>query len=237
LIGGGCPAGEYCSFPEGAFCGAADATGTCAKIPEVCSYIYQPVCGCDDKTYGNACTAGAAGVSVASQGECADAGTGSGTCKLGETEFSDGELVICPDGCNDCQCDAQHGAWRRTLVVCEPLPEIERCDGPPGANSQLSVKPLYLDDDALALSVQYGGGCFPHTFKLCYSDAFAESLPVQAKLWLVDTTGKSDACLALPTEQRVFDLGPLRERYVSQYPSGPNTLTLSFASTSVTYSF
>ncbi|WP_371400269.1 hypothetical protein [Priestia megaterium] len=32
--------------------------------------MYQPVCGCDGKTYGNACQAAGAGVSVASAGAC-----------------------------------------------------------------------------------------------------------------------------------------------------------------------
>jgi len=79
LLGLGCPDGEYCSFPEDAFCGAADATGTCTKIPEVCTDIYLPVCGCDDQTYASDCQAAAAGISVASEGECADAGVASGT--------------------------------------------------------------------------------------------------------------------------------------------------------------
>jgi hypothetical protein len=70
LKGLSCGTGEYCDFPIGTNCGAADQTGTCAKIAEGCTLDYTPVCGCDGKTYGNACSAAAAGMSVAKKGEC-----------------------------------------------------------------------------------------------------------------------------------------------------------------------
>jgi hypothetical protein len=43
----------------------------CLPRPEACILIYDPVCGCDGQTHGNACQAHAAGTDVAYDGECA----------------------------------------------------------------------------------------------------------------------------------------------------------------------
>lgn len=60
---------QYCEFGKGQ-CRIADAQGTCKSKPEACTDQFKPVCGCDGETYGNACDAASAGVSIDSEGKC-----------------------------------------------------------------------------------------------------------------------------------------------------------------------
>lgn len=67
---GKCPAGQYCSWPVDAQCGQSNAAGSCKVKPDACTDVFSPVCGCDGKTYSNACFASLAGVSVRAQDAC-----------------------------------------------------------------------------------------------------------------------------------------------------------------------
>lgn len=59
----------FCMMDEGA-CQEDGAEGVCTSIPQICTMQYDPVCGCDGETHGNACGAYAAGTSVAFRGPC-----------------------------------------------------------------------------------------------------------------------------------------------------------------------
>lgn len=111
-----CADGEFCEFESE--CGEGPV-GVCAPTPEVCPEIFAPVCGCDAVTYGNACVAAGAGVSVQSEGPCDDPEPSPETCEGACGGQSAGECW-CDDLCEsfgDCCEDKDE--------VCEPEPEPE----------------------------------------------------------------------------------------------------------------
>lgn len=61
-----CLSGEYCQHPNGA-CGLP---GKCVRKADTCFALWDPVCGCDGRTYTNSGCAAKAGVSIAALGVC-----------------------------------------------------------------------------------------------------------------------------------------------------------------------
>jgi Kazal-type serine protease inhibitor-like protein len=64
-----CPEGEACRYPTNK-CNVADLSGTCVKVKSPCPKGGAKVCGCDNKTYDNACELLTAGVREAHKGAC-----------------------------------------------------------------------------------------------------------------------------------------------------------------------
>jgi len=99
-LGDTCGPSEFCDFPPGALCGAADGTGICATRPTACTRELDPVCGCNGVDYSNPCMAHAAGTDDATPGMCTTSADCRTTgCSAGQTCMLCFTAYACiPDG-------------------------------------------------------------------------------------------------------------------------------------------
>jgi hypothetical protein len=99
-----CGDGEYCSIPSGA-CLTPKSIGFCKPRPAACSGVRKPVCGCDGKTYDNACEASKQGAALAGDGACDTSCGGPMDLKCGEEQYCELPSGAClgPNALGQCQ--------------------------------------------------------------------------------------------------------------------------------------
>ena len=152
---GECKSDEFCNFEPDKDCGATDRGGSCEVKPGVCTADYTPVCGCDDKTYGNACSAHSAGVSVKSKGECAGAGSGSGTTCGGIASLECGAKEFCNyesgQGCDGKVADA--------AGKCETIPSACTREYQPVCSCDRKTHGNKCEAHSAGASVMHDGAC------------------------------------------------------------------------------
>ncbi|HEX3695140.1 MAG TPA: Kazal-type serine protease inhibitor domain-containing protein [Polyangia bacterium] len=145
-------ASEYCEMKPGD-CAIADAAGTCAPKPQVCTANEDLVCGCDGKTYSNECVAATVGVSIRATGPCSgtsDAGT-SNDGSTGDSHPSGkmcGGLIglscaageYCQMAVGDCRvADAAGNCASKNVACTADVMLVCGCDGKTYSNSCAAV--------------------------------------------------------------------------------------------------
>ena len=82
-----------------------------------------------------------------------------------------------------------------------------------------------ITDDTLTLNVSYSGGCATHEFTLIAADSFVESSPVEMDI-SVRHNANGDRCRSIITEDRCFNLTPIKTLYQETYQQEAGTIIL-----------
>ena len=177
-----CPDGYYCKKAEG----DCNGVGVITIRPNACPAIWDPVCGCDGRTYANACEAAKAGVNILSRGQC--------------------QLATCTDN-NDCpegfycykvtgNCDGVGTPVQRPTSCPEVWEPVCGCDGQTYSNACVAAM--------FGVNVAYEGRCQLGSItsatqvrttesSLGYWDEYpGERLPAGAHIVMIDPNVCSD---------------------------------------------
>jgi len=141
-----CLSGQWCDYTPNS-CGSAAATGTCQQRPQACPLVFNPVCGCDGRTYSNACLAAQAGVDQLASGECAT--TTACGARAGDTCQRDEYCDFEPNQCG--RTDGQGICQPRPQVCPDVYLPVCGCDGNTYGNS--------CDAAAAGVDVSSDGPC------------------------------------------------------------------------------
>lgn len=126
-----CPAGQICDDDTPNRCGAGAELGHCIVLPGVCGTDYNPVCGCDGRTYSNDCTRQMARVQLDRAGACGGQGGSAGGAGGGS-----GDCRSCT-GAHYCQLTTSDSSDRAVIQMCLPLPA--ECGSTPSCACLASV--------------------------------------------------------------------------------------------------
>lgn len=104
----------------------------------------------------------------------------------------------------------EKGSQARPIISCwDAASGASRRPPSQEANAGAAIRDVQQDAWTLRLTVTYSGGCAQHDFELCWEGEFLTSDPAQVHFWLLHEP-HGDACKKLVTEERVFDLSPLK---------------------------
>jgi hypothetical protein len=124
-----CDRGLFCDFPAN-MCQVADLAGVCRALPQACDAILKPVCGCDGKTYDNACERQVAGVAPDHDGACVPRRGEEGAMCGGIAGFPCNKGLFCDPPPDMCRVADVAGVCRVQPQVCADIANpVCGCDG------------------------------------------------------------------------------------------------------------